>query len=99
MKGDQITLTRNGSCPVTATIGGKAVKWKREDGKIYKVSFKRGADGALIQTFVAEDGTRENRFSLSPDGKTLTMAVTLSSKKLKKPLRFSLDYKRQPNPR
>jgi hypothetical protein len=95
IKDGGISFERNGANPIVAKTDGKAIDWKREDGKAYKVAFSVEADGVLKQTFTADDGVRENRFSLSPDGKTLTMKASVSSKKLKVPVTFTLDYLRQ----
>lgn len=92
--GDEITFTRNGKNPVKAKVDGPAVSWTREDGETFQVSFKK-VDGKLLMSFVAEDGGRENLFSLSADKSELTMAVTLKSSKLKAPVCFSLGYRRQ----
>jgi hypothetical protein len=96
IKADQIVFERNGTNPITARTDGKAVKWKREDGKEYLVAFAVEADGVLKQTFTADDGVRENRFTLSPDGRILTMQASVSSKKLRQPVVFSLEYMREP---
>lgn len=95
IENDKITFERNGTNPIVAKTDGKPVDWKREDGKKYQVAFSIDANGALKQTFTADDGVRENLFVLSPDGKTLTMKASVSSKKLKQPVTFSLEYQRQ----
>ncbi len=95
VKDGNVVFERNGTNPIVAKTDGKPVSWKREDGKDYKVTFSIEPNGALKQTFTADDGVRENVFTLSPDGKTLTMAVSVASKKLKQPVTFSLDYQRQ----
>ncbi len=99
IKGNEITFERNGTNPILAKTDGKAVTWKREDGKEYQVVFSITANGALKQTFTADDGVRENVFTLSPDGKVLTMQASVSSKKLKQPVIFSLEYTRQADSR
>ncbi len=79
---------------IVTTADGKPVKWKREDGEVMDVSMQ-WQGSALQETFAAEDGKRVNLFELSPDGTELRMLVTVSSKRLPKPLVYTLVYKRQ----
>jgi hypothetical protein len=46
----------------------------------------------ISQVFVSEDGRRENEFTLSGDGKTLNLKVTLSSARLSTPVVYMLTY-------
>ncbi|MDQ2834831.1 MAG: hypothetical protein M3Y50_14060 [Acidobacteriota bacterium] len=55
---------------------------------------QRFAGGRLTQVFVSESGTRENEFTLSEDGKVLTLKVTLTSPRLPKGVVYSLSYKK-----
>jgi hypothetical protein len=80
--------------PVQMPADGHAVKWTREDGEVFDVSATTQA-GVLTQTFKAEDGERVNRFSLSPDGSTMTLEVTITSPRLPDPVKYSLTYNRQ----
>jgi uncharacterized membrane protein len=78
---------------VHSPTNGTAVPWTREDGEKLQVS-TRVADGKLVQTFVAPDGRRVNTYSLSNDGKTLTMEVVVTSGKLPQPLHYRLVFDR-----
>jgi hypothetical protein len=80
--------------PVRAPSTGASVPWTREDGEKFQVSIHTLADGRLQETFVAEDGRRVNVFSLSPDGRVLTMETTVSSPKLPQPLHYRLVFDR-----
>jgi hypothetical protein len=51
-------------------------------------------DKKLERTFKAADGQRVDTYSLSGDGKTLTMRVTVSSPRLSRPCEYELTYKR-----
>ncbi len=51
-------------------------------------------DGSLLQQFVAEDGERDNRYVLGPDGETMSMHVEIRSPKLKEPVRYTWNYER-----
>jgi hypothetical protein len=79
--------------PIVAPASGAAVKWTREDGEVFDVTM-RSASGRLTQTFAAEDGSRENVYTVSADGRTLTMNVTLRSPRLSAPLTYKLVYNR-----
>jgi hypothetical protein len=48
----------------------------------------------LTQVFVSDDGRRENEFTVSQDGKTVTLKVTLTSGRLSSPVAYSLSYKK-----
>ena len=46
----------------------------------------------ISQVFVSDDGKRENEFTLSPDGKTLNVKVTLSGTRLPTTIVYTLTY-------
>ncbi|RZU40244.1 hypothetical protein [Edaphobacter modestus] len=48
----------------------------------------------ISQVFVSDDGRRENEYTLSKDGKTVTLKVTLTSGRLSSPVAYSLSYKK-----
>jgi hypothetical protein len=52
--------------------------------------------GKLTQVFVASEGGRTNEWSLTPDGNTLLLRVTVSSPKLSNPVIYALTYKKAP---
>jgi hypothetical protein len=49
----------------------------------------------LVQLFRGRDGSRENEYSISSDGKTLRVSVKVESPKLTMPVVYSLTYARQ----
>ena len=79
--------------PVRTPSNGARTPWTREDGEKFQV-MTAVEGGRLHQTFIADDGRRVNVFSLSPDGKTLTMETTVSSPKLPQPLHYRLVFDR-----
>ena len=79
--------------PIHSPTSGANVPWTREDGEKMQVS-TRVAEGRLVQTFTPEDGRRVNTYTLSPDGKTLTMDVVVTSPKLPQALHYRLVYDR-----
>lgn len=91
---DKLSITTDKRAPIVTPADGKPVKWKREDGETLDVSMKWQGD-ALQETFAADDGKRVNLYELSPDGNELKMLVTVSSKRLPRPLSYTLVYLRQ----
>jgi len=90
----QVTTIPDSRTPVVSPSDGTTVKWRREDGEVFDVSTSwEGA--SLRQSFKADDGQRVNVYSLSPDGRTLTMHVTVTSPRLPKPITYALKYARQ----
>ena len=55
---------------------------------------QRLVEGRISQTFVSDDGRRENEFTLSEDAQTLILKVTLSSTRLSTPVTYVLPYRR-----
>ena len=90
---NQVSVRYDERNPIVSPASGAAVKWTREDGEVFDVSM-RPAGGRLTQTFTAEDGSRENVYTLSADGRTLTMNVTIRSPRLSAPLTYKLVYNR-----
>lgn len=91
---DDVTVTTDDRAPIVARPDGNPMKWTREDGEVLDLT-TRWVDGALEQTFVAEDGQRVNRFVLGPDGDRLELHVTVTSPRLAQPLTYVLRYQRQ----
>lgn len=91
--GSEVTIVRDDLPAIVAPADGNPIKWRREDGEVLDLT-TRWADGALEQTFIAEDGQRKNVFALAPDGNTLEMRVTVTSPRLAAPLTYTLRYRR-----
>lgn len=93
------------------TIGGpdKVKSTGRYDGVEYEVTTLKGEEGHITRTVTAqEDGgwqlveasrvgasRRLHTFTLSADGKTLTMGVRLEADTMPKPVAYSLSYTRR----
>jgi hypothetical protein len=78
--------------PQVMPADGTAVPWTREDGEKFLISARLDQDD-LVQTYQAEDGRRSNVFHLDPAGRTLTLAVTVTSPRLPGPLNYTLAYR------
>jgi hypothetical protein len=85
----EVSTTFDQRRPVESPANGQPVKWTREDGEKFDLSTE-WQNGRLVQTFRAEDGSRTNTYTISPDGRTLTMNVTLRSPRLTSPLEYKL---------
>lgn len=88
-----VSVATDDRAPVTAPATGDSIRWEREDGEELVVRM-RWEDGELRQTFTAEDGLRRNVYRLAPDGRTLTLDVTVESGRLPEPLTYQLVYDR-----
>jgi hypothetical protein len=89
----EISVEFRSGAPVSTPADGTSVKWTRDDGEVFDVS-ATWEGSALAQRFKAEDGERLNVFRLTPDGRMLTLDVTVSSDQLPKPMTYSLVYRR-----
>lgn len=92
---DAITVTFDVGKPVRTPADGSAGQWTRDDGQGYEVR-AHFLDGHLLQSFENRGGARVNTFALSPDGRTLTLDVVLSSDRLPEPVRYRLTFERIP---
>jgi len=89
----QVSTTFDQRHAIESPANGQPVAWTREDGEKFQLSTS-WENGRLVQTFRAEDGSRTNVYSISPDGRTLTMDVTLRSPRLSAPLTYKLVFNR-----
>jgi len=89
----QVSVVMDGRDAIVTPANGTVVDWTREDGEKLKVSTE-WKNGALEQTFMAEDGQRVNAYTVNDDGRTLTLRVTVTSPRLKQPLTYRLVYRR-----
>jgi hypothetical protein len=89
----QVAVTFDNRHPVESPANGQPIKWTREDGEKFDLSTE-WQNGRLVQTFRAEDGTRTNTFTVSPDGHTLTMHTVIRSPRLPQPVEYNLVFTR-----
>ncbi|HEX6747023.1 MAG TPA: hypothetical protein VF092_06965 [Longimicrobium sp.] len=87
----QVSTTFDQRRPIESPANGQPIKWTREDGEVFDLSTE-WENGRLVQTFRAEDGSRINTYTVSADGGTLTMNVTIRSPRLPQPLTYKLVY-------
>ena len=77
---------------ITSPADGREIEWRREDGELLRVTTSL-RDGTLVQTFTAEDGSRENVYSVAADGR-LTLQATIRSPRLPAPITYRMLYER-----
>ena len=75
---NEIDVTVDNQPPLRAPAKGAPVTWVGPEGGKVKASMQL-AGRRLAQTFTSADGRRVNNYTLSPDGRTLTMQVTETS--------------------
>ncbi|HYE57640.1 MAG TPA: hypothetical protein VD948_04005 [Rhodothermales bacterium] len=91
----EVSITTDARAAIRTSPVGTAIRWRRpEDGEWLNVSTVWQGD-RLQQTFAAEDGQRVNLYTLGPDGRTLTLDVTVTSPRLARPLTYRLVYAKQ----
>jgi len=88
----RVSTSYDGRAAIVSPADGTPIRWRREDGEMLDVATLM-EEGTLVQTFVAEDGSRENRFRLNDDG-TLDLIVTIRSERLPAPIVYRLGYRR-----
>ena len=93
-EGGSITTVLDGRT-ITSPADGRSIRWTREDGEVLQVATSL-RERTLTQTFTAEDGSRESVYTLSPDGRRLTLQVTIRSGRLPAPITYRLAYDRAP---
>ncbi|HKJ93820.1 MAG TPA: hypothetical protein VJ957_11695 [Longimicrobiales bacterium] len=92
---DTWSIAFDGRKPVVAPVSGDTVPWTREDGEKFQVVIHQVDARTLDEVFVASDGVRTNQFEWAPDGSMMAMHVKIESPKLKEPLTYTLNYRRQ----
>jgi hypothetical protein len=89
----QVSVRVDNRAPMESPGNGQPVKWTREDGEVLDLSTE-WQTGKLVQVFRADDGSRTNTYSISADGRVLTMHVTIRSPRLPAPVEYNLVYNR-----
>ena len=89
----EISVTVDSQPPLRAPAKGAPVVWVGPDGGKVNVSMQF-AGRRLEQTFTSADGRRVNDYTLSPDGRTLTMQVRETSPQLHQGVTYKQVYRR-----
>lgn len=89
----EVSITTDKRAPIRTSSSGDPKDWTREDGEKFRVSTVCKSE-ELQQVFQGSNGQRVNAYSIATDDKTLTMQVTITSSRLKQPLKYQLSYRR-----
>ena len=90
---NEISVTVDNQPPLRTPANGAPVGWIGPDGGKVNASMQLAAR-RLAQTFTSADGRRVNDYTLSRDGRTLTMHVTETSPRLSQPITYKEVYRR-----
>jgi hypothetical protein len=90
---NEISVTVDDEPPLRTPAKGAPVAWVGPDGGKVNASMQL-AGRRLAQTFTSADGHRVNDYTLSPDGRTLTMQVTETSPRLPQTITYKQVYRR-----
>jgi len=90
---NEISVTVDNQPPLRTPAKGAPVAWVGPDGAKVNASMQL-AGRRLAQTFTSADGRRVNDYTLSPDGRTLTMQVTETSPRLSQTITYKQVYRR-----
>jgi sugar lactone lactonase YvrE len=90
---EEISVTVDNQPPLRTPAKGAPVAWVGPDGGKVNASMQL-VGRRLAQTFSSADGRRVNDYTLSPDGRTLTMQVTETSPRLSRPITYKQVYRR-----
>jgi hypothetical protein len=90
---NEISVTVDNQPPLRTPAKGTAVAWILPDGGKVNASMQL-AGRRLAQTFASADGRRVNHYTLSPDGRTLTVQVTETSPRLSQTIVYKQVYRR-----
>ena len=90
---NEISVTVDNQPPLRTPAKGAPVAWSGPDGGKVNASMQL-AGRRLAQTFTSADGRRVNDYTLSPDGRTLTMQVTETSPRLSQTITYKQVYRR-----
>src|SRR5262245_23247062 len=89
----EISVTVDNRPPLRTPANGAPGTWIGPDGRKVNASMEL-AGRRLEQTFKSADGRRVNDYTLSPDGRTLTMQVTETSPRLSQTITYKQAYRR-----
>ena len=90
---NEISVTVDNQRPLRTPAKGAPVAWVGPDGGRANARMQL-AGRRLAQTFTSAAGRRVNDYTLSADGRTLTMQVTETSPRLSQPIAYKQVYRR-----
>lgn len=91
---DTMAINCKGRPDATSPKDGTVIDWKNDDGSMMRLSQKLEPED-MVQVFRSKSGTRKNVYTLRDGGKTLHIAVTITSEKFPRPLEFTSEMQRE----
>ena len=91
--GNGLLVTTETQSPPPVPLGGTSVLWPRPKGAPVKIKLDVTAS-QLVETFQTDHGTRVQRFSLSKDGKSLSVGVEVASPRLERKISYQVWFSR-----
>ena len=92
--GRKVAIGYEDSPGMATSIDGSPLVSKGRSGEEFQMRVVMKA-GVLVESYEAEDGTRTNRYSLSPDGKAMSMEVKVESPYMPEPLGYRVGFTRK----
>lgn len=93
LPGDRVRFVFDDWRPPPMVIGGDPINTRAPDGETSRMSAHL-EENALVLEGRTPRGLKTSTFTLSPDGRHLTLAVRITSEKLPAPIVYRLDYRR-----
>lgn len=90
VSGDRIAITYGDARYETRSGEWETVTATGEQVELLQTA----SENAIYQTFRAQDGEKTTVYRFSPDGRRVSLDITLTSPRLPSPLRYSLEYRR-----
>ncbi len=91
--GDKVSIQHDGRAIITAPADGTAIKWKRNDGEVFKVT-QKVSETKITQTFKGDDGKKTMVYKFNKDFSQMWVSVRIDSSQLPEPVRYTMKYKR-----
>ncbi len=91
-------LDPHGDEPLRVPTTGKSFHFENDAGDVLEVSLQREGEKLILRTGNAQ-GAEKRVLWLSPDGKKLTIEVTIFASRLPRSVHYRLSYLRQPKAR
>lgn len=91
--GEGILVTTESHAPPPVVPGGAPVIWMRPKGSPVKIRMEMDGN-RLVQVFETDAGNRLQRFSVSADGKQLSVDVEVSSPRLQRKVGYRVAFVR-----
>lgn len=88
---EKIAVQYDDDPPGISPKGNKPANWKNSEGESYRLR-QQISGRTLTQKFESDEGARTNKLTVSEDGNTIDLQVTVTSDQLPRPLTYSLTY-------